>query len=92
MTRDDYAYCAMRARQEDDAALLAACEAARQRHLELAEAYRSRCERIRCLFPSSMPAADGADQPMTARAPIASASSAALDTSPPTAARPLCRA
>lgn len=49
MSRDDYQYYAMRARQEEKAALIATCDAARERHEELAEAYRFRCELIRDL-------------------------------------------
>lgn len=43
MTLDDRAYYLRRALQEDAAARIAGCEAARQRHLELAAAYRIRC-------------------------------------------------
>lgn len=43
MNHDDYAYFRSRAVQEEEAARSAACDAARERHLELADAYRARC-------------------------------------------------
>ena len=43
MTRRDHDYYARRAAQEDAAAAIAGCEAARDRHEELANAYRLRC-------------------------------------------------
>ena len=43
MMLDDRTYFLRRALQEDAAARIAGCEAARQRHLELAAAYRIRC-------------------------------------------------
>lgn len=43
---DNYTYFARRVRQEDQAALNAACEAARERHEQLGDAYRDRCARI----------------------------------------------
>lgn len=55
MTRDDHEYYAMRAWQEEDAALRAACDAARNRHEELARAYRHRCELIRGLSHADTP-------------------------------------
>ena len=55
MTQDDYGYYAIRARQEDAAARVAACHAARERHEELAEAYRLRCQLIRGLFSTTIP-------------------------------------
>lgn len=43
MTLADQTYYLRRAFQEDEAARAATCEAARERHLELAAAYRFRC-------------------------------------------------
>ena len=44
MTLDDRTYYLRRALQEDTAAQIATCSAARRRHLELAAAYRLRCQ------------------------------------------------
>ena len=43
MTLDDRTYYLRRALEEDAAARIAACEAAREVHLQLAAAYRERC-------------------------------------------------
>ena len=43
MHADELDYCRKRAFQEDEAARIAACEPARQRHLEMAARYRRRC-------------------------------------------------
>ena len=70
MTADDYDYYAVRARQEDQAALHAACVAARERHEELADAYRLRCELLRGLFPADMPGPAPRSQPARSRQPM----------------------
>ena len=92
MTRDDYQYYAMRAQQEDEAALGASCDAARERHQELADAYRLRCELIRGLFPTDQSDSAPPDQPTSRREPIVTASRSVLAASPATAVRPFCRA
>jgi hypothetical protein len=43
MSLDDRAYYLRRALQEDEAARIATCSQACERHLELASAYRLRC-------------------------------------------------
>ena len=43
MTLEDRTYYLRRALQEDQAAAIATCTEARERHLELAAAYRLRC-------------------------------------------------
>lgn len=46
MTLHDFQYYTRRALQEDEAAASATCEEARDRHQELADAYRLRCSLI----------------------------------------------
>lgn len=59
MNLDDYSYYRSRAFQEEEAARSAACDAARERHLELADAYRARCIFILAGMYTGAPAADG---------------------------------
>jgi len=56
---EDLAYYRRRAAQEDEAARSAACQAARDRHLELAEAYRARCATITGLLADGRPGPAG---------------------------------
>lgn len=70
MNQDDYAYYRSRALQEDEAARGAACEAARNRHRRLADAYRIRC----ILFLAAMDTASssiGAAMPSRSRPAVA---------------------
>ena len=92
MTRDDYDYFEMRARQEEQAALIAAGDAARQRHEELAEAYRLRCELIKSPLPADTSGPAVRIQGTSRREPTVSSSSSALAASPTTPARPFLRA
>lgn len=84
MTGDDYRYYATRARQEEEAASNAGCDAARERHQELADAYRFRCS---LLFGRNNPeySMTEIDYPTKTRQPIVSNRTTALAASPPIA-------
>lgn len=58
MNLDDYNYYRSRAFQEEEAGRSAACDAARQRHLQLADAYRDRCILILAGMYAAAPPAD----------------------------------
>jgi len=91
MTRCDHDYYVKRAAQEDAAAANASCEAARECHEELADAYRRRCAVILASGEVGSPVTV-VDHPTTIRQPTVMSSTAALSASPPAAASPLCRA
>lgn len=59
MTLDDRTYFLRRALQEDEAARKAMSAEARERHLELAEAYRFRCRADRLPLRAKQSAEDG---------------------------------
>lgn len=69
MNREDYDYYAMRVRQEDEAASNTQCADARERHEELANAYRLRCELIRAELPDDGWSSTVTDRPK-ARQPM----------------------
>lgn len=69
MIHEDYNYYAMRVRQEDEAASGALCAVARERHEELANAYRLRCELIRAELPDDGWSSTVTDRPK-ARQPM----------------------
>lgn len=91
MTSDDYDYYSVRAQQEDAAALRAACDAARERHEELADAYRLRCQLIRGLFPGAMPKPVSGYKPKRTREPIVCSRESVPLVSSVTATLPFCR-
>lgn len=91
MTLDDYIYYTRRARQEEQAASNAACEAARECHQELADAYRLRCSLIHELNrPACTMTLIG--HPAKTRQPIVSSRSIALAARPTAARSPFSRA
>lgn len=92
MTRDDQDYYARRAQQEDEAASSAACVAARERHQELANAYRLRSTLIRAGLTEDGRSARIFTYEAQKRQPIVSSSTAALVPSPAMAPIPFCRA
>lgn len=92
MSRGDYVYYAMRAQQEDEAVLRASCDAARERHQEMADAYRFRCEMISSLGPVDLSGDSPNGHSTIRRQPMVSANSSALTASPEIAAPPFCRA
>lgn len=91
MTRDDYDYYTMRACQEDQSASIAACDEARERHQELANAYRFRCALFRQQGASERFGAM-ADYDGRTRQPIMRSSTAVLAPRPATAPAPILRA
>lgn len=91
MIRDDYEYYLRRVGLEERAVANATCTVARDRHQELADAYRLRCSLILELNKfGSAPTVIA--HPTNTRQPIVSSNSTALAASPAAAARPLCRA
>lgn len=91
MNIEDYDYYARRACQEDEAASNSACNAARERHQELANAYRLRCGLM--LGPNEPARSETViNHPMKIRQQIVSSRTAALAESPAAAPIPRCRA
>lgn len=91
MTRDDHDYYERRARQEEAAASSATCDVARERHQELADAYRFRCSLALGLNKPAC-SATVIDHPTKTRQPIVSSRSTPLAASPAAAPSPLRRA
>ena len=92
MTLNDHIYYAMRERQEERAASNATCAAARERHQELAEAYRFRCSLILGTLSDSASPATVMDHLTKGRQPIVSSSTKVLAASPAAAPTPFFRA
>ena len=93
MTRDDYDYYVTRAAQEDYSASISASDVARERHQEMADAYRFRCALLR--QPSASERSGGgamADYNRKTRQPIASCSTTVLAPRPAMVEAPLLRA
>ena len=92
MTLDDHIYYAMRERQEVQAVSKATCAAARERHQELADAYRFRCSLILSRRSDSASSATVVDHPAKRRQPIISSRTKVLAASPAAAPTPFFRA